>query len=502
MTAGHREYAAYYRKSKGQMGIPRQRSLTQAHVAKIGGVITAEFADKDATAYQHPGRDRPERPGFDQLIEFVRAHPGMGIAARHCDRLTRNDQDRAALHDLCATGGHMIETAWAGAFDLSTANGRTQFRNAASAAIGEVDVLTERIIDAKNAAAARARWLGGPYPYGSRRVSPPADDDGEGAWAQLGVFEPEAAHVRWAIGQFMAGATFRWMAADLNRRGVKSPGGGSWTANGLRVMLLHPANAGLMKHRGEITGRASWGRWLDDEQKTWGFIVPEGEWRAFRALATAPERRAAASYERRYLGSGVYLCGVCGGVLRRHQTNGTAMYRCPAGTREERHVTRAAVPLDELVTGVVLHWLADRAGTLDSGVPEDDSVTRALAEVSRLRDLLNEQAVSHARGDIDGEQLAAGSAELRKRLATAQEAARAVSAYRPLAAFAGSAEGDGELARETWDRLSIPQRQAVISAVMTVTVLPFPRGPKGGRLGRPGFEPEFIRIQPVGKGGA
>lgn len=32
---------------------------------------------------------------------------------------------------------------------------------------------------------------------------------------------------------------------------------------------------------------------------------------------------------------------------------------------------------------------------------------------------------------------------------------------------------------------------------MTVTVLPFPRGPKGGRLGNPGFEPDFIRIEPA-----
>jgi DNA invertase Pin-like site-specific DNA recombinase len=500
VTAEPREFAAYYRKSKGQMGIPRQRELTGRHVAKIGGVIAEEFTDKDATAYQHLGRDRPDRPDFDRLIEFVRAHPGMGIAARHCDRLARNDQDFAALRELCSAGGHVIETAWAGRFDLSTAHGRSQFRNAASAAIDEVDMLTERITDAKLAAAGKARWLGGPYPYGSVRAEPPDDD--EAALPQMTVFEPEAEHVRWAMGQFMAGASFRWIAADLRRRSVKSPGGGGWTANGVRVVLLRPCIAGLMVHRGEITGRASWGKWLDDEEKTWGFIVAEGQWRAFRVLATAPERTSASAWERKYLGSGVYLCGACGHVLRRHQTNGTAMYRCPQGTREQRHVTRGAVPLDEYVTEMALLRLAERAGDADARVPEDDSVTRALAEVSRLRDLLNEQAVSHARGDIDGEQLAAGSAELRKRLAAAQESARAVSAYRPLAVFAGQAQGDGKLARETWDRLSIPQRQAVIRAVMTVTVLPFPRGPKGGRLGRPGFEPEFIRIEPAGSPGA
>ncbi len=90
-------------------------------------------------------------------------------------------------------------------------------------------------------------------------------------------------------------------------------------------------------------------------------------------------------------------------------------------------------------------------------------------EVSALGELLNEQARLHARGVIDGQQLAAGSEELRARLSPAEGKLSALETASPLAGIAGRPD-----AAEIWRGLDLGRKRAMLRAAVTVW-MPAPR---------------------------
>ena len=179
MVHSDQDFALYLRKSNGRKAVPRQRSLTTMHITGMGGRIIAEFTDADKTAFRKPDGAQPVRDDFTRMLAMLRANPGLGVAAWHADRLTRNDEDTAELIRVCAAGGHLVVTHSGGSYDLSTANGRKRLRDDASAAIYEVDHNRERVLAARAEVAADGRWLGGKRPFGWELDPNPVDEDGE-----------------------------------------------------------------------------------------------------------------------------------------------------------------------------------------------------------------------------------------------------------------------------------------------------------------------------------
>jgi site-specific DNA recombinase len=98
----------------------------------------------------------------------------LWVAGWHADQLTRNPEDTEALIRVCAAGGHLVVTAsGGGTYDLSTANGRKQFRADTNDATYEVDHGRERVLEARREVAASGRWLGGKRPFGWERDPDP-----------------------------------------------------------------------------------------------------------------------------------------------------------------------------------------------------------------------------------------------------------------------------------------------------------------------------------------
>jgi hypothetical protein len=147
--------------------------------------------------------------------------------------------------------------------------------------------------------------------------------------------------------------------------------------------------------------------------------------------------------------------------------------------REFGHLARAAVPCDEYVEVNV----TDRLGQPDAAdllVPPDGGDKTAAdlrREVSALRELLNEQARLHARDVIDGQQLAAGSEELRSRLGSAEGKLSTLEATSPLAGIAGRPD-----AAQIWHGLDLGRKRAILRAAVTVTLFPVPADRRHGRI--------------------
>jgi site-specific DNA recombinase len=86
--------------------------------------------------------------------------------------------------------------------------------------------------------------------------------------------------------------------------------------------MLSPRLAGLRAHHGKIVGKGQWPAILD-----------ETTYEAMRAVLEDPKRRPAGQRMGRVpttLGTGLYLCGVCGQpTMRKAKTSrGLTIYRC------------------------------------------------------------------------------------------------------------------------------------------------------------------------------
>ena len=478
MTAPLREYALYLRKSKGRAGISRQRTITTAYLQKNGGAVGAEFPDTDRTAFRKIGAGRPERPGFDQMLAWLRAHPGAGIAAWHADRLLRDPEDAELLIRAAVAGDHTVETPSGGVYDLTTATGRKRLRQDVLDAAFEVDHMTERMTAQKAEASAAGEWLGGRRPFGY-------------AAGGMTLVPAEAALIESGSKAVIAGASLGSVARDWTAAGIPSSTGIlPWSAREVGRVLRRARNAGLVEHRGKV---------LEGVTAAWPAVVPEHVWREVGSALRNRDGRFSQGPERRWLLSGIARCGVCGRGLIVGMATGRGrpsrpVYRC----RPERsgsakgHLARDTRWLDAYVTEAVLARLRkpDALKALQPPAPGDPAPQLHI-QVAAARQQLDEAASMYAARQIDARQLAAITVTLNAEIEQANIRLGQLSAVTALDAFRGV---DPE---EVWDRLPLEQRRAVVRFLMSVTVHPAARGrPAGWRPGEPYFDPEYIEIGP------
>ena len=457
------EYVLYLRKSVGRAGIGRQRTTTEAHIGRLGGVIVAEFVDTDSTAYQAVGGDRPDRADFDRMLAVVRARPGLRIASWHADRLVRSGGDA----ELCIATGTVVETLRGGTYDLATATGRKHFRGDANEAQYEVDHLIERMHEQQLELAQSGMWTGGPRPFGY-------DDDG------MSPRPPEDDAVDKGSRSALAGVAISAIGRTWNDSGLLTTRGNAWTGAQVRKILLRPRNAGLAVYRGQIIGDAKWPA-----------IVDRDIWEGVRAMLGDPARWSGAG-PRKYLLSGLLTCGICRGPMTSHGAAGKGrksriVYWCS----RYRHVARDAVMLDEFVTSMIWARLSmpDAAAVLTGdGVLEAARIRAAIAKLDARK---RQAGLDYARDLIDGDQVAIVNRELksdRERLGTELALIQRRDA---LAELAGA---DDPV--EVWGRLPLARQRAVVATLVQVTVHKAPHGrPPGWRVGMPYFSPETIELR-------
>jgi DNA invertase Pin-like site-specific DNA recombinase len=447
------------------LGIDRQEQDCRELAARLGWTVVAVHADNDLSASS--GR---HRPGYAALLADLRGGQVDAVIAWHTDRLHRRPLELEEYIAVCEPRQVPTATVKAGPLDLSTPSGRMVARQLGAVARFEVEHAADRQRRAREQAAKDGRWAGGRRPYGY-------------AAGGMTVLEAEAAEVLAACQAVLAGDSLRALATDLNRRGRRTATGRPWTPVELRRVLLRPRNAGLAVYRGEEVGPACWPA-----------IVPEGIWRALVAILIDQARRTSPGPGRRWLLSGLALCGVCarpmvaGSVGRARGQAVRPAYTCKTG----KHVVRDAHAVDKLVTAIVLERLRrpDARDLLAADAPADTSALHARAVALRCR--LNGLATAYAADQIDGAQLAHGSAQLRGELGEVERAIAAAARTSPLAGVA-----DAPDPAKVWKGLGLDRRRAVVDTLLHVTILRARRGRRPGwRPGEPYFDPASVRVEP------
>lgn len=445
-----------------ELGVDRQHADCQALAERLGFTTAGVYCDNDISASTRSAKPRPE---YARLLRDAREGAARVVIAYTTGRLTRRPRENEDLIDLAEKHGVRFHFVASPSFDLNTSAGRMIARVMAARDAAEAEDISERVRRERDQRAAAGKWLGGGRPFGF-------EDDG------VTVRSDEAELVRDGIDGIISGASLRGIAGDWNTRGVTTTRGNLWTPVQVRQVLVRARNAGLMTHRGEVVGPASWDA-----------IVPEGRWRAAVSIIGDPQRRNQWNTTRRWLLSGIARCGVCGATLVVSGSNSRPRYRC----RAANHVLREAPTLERFVTDVVLARLC-RADARDLLVPRvgADDVADLRAQATDRQRRLTELATVFADGMITLAQLTAGTTKLREEIADIEARLARTVDRGVLDGIAGAPD-----VNEVWDRLDLDRRRAVVSELMTVTVVPARRGvPKGTPRGSRGWiDPAGVVIE-------
>lgn len=384
-------------KTGGGLGVDRQEADCRALAERMGWDVVAVYVDNDISAYS--GAPRPQ---YRAMLEAVRAGEVRGIVAWHTDRLHRRASELEEFVNLAEAHHLQIQTVTAGTVDLATASGRMVARMLGAAAQHEVEHAKERMKRAKDQMAADGKYRGGQRPFGYEK-------DG------TTIRESEAKVLREATKAILAGRTLAGVARDLNAAGSRTAPGREWTYGRLKEVLVRPRNAGLLAHGlpGRNANKERRGRSYDLEivgQAAWPAIVPDDEWRALVAMLTDPARSRQHGNDTRWLGSGIYRCGLCGAAMRPAPYGGTGstkgrvrrfLYRCTA----KAHLTISTDPTDAYVRSTVADLIRDPRVMAAMRPGDDPMIAADREERAKLSRRLDAFEQDYAAGDITAKQL-------------------------------------------------------------------------------------------------
>jgi DNA invertase Pin-like site-specific DNA recombinase len=209
------------RQGASGLGLEAQRAAVQAFAAAGGHHLVTEFVEVES------GK-KADRPQLNAALAACRLHRATLVIAK-LDRLARNV---AFIANLMDGGVDFV------ACDMPHAN-RLTLHLMAAMAEHEREMISQRTKAALAAAKARGVKLGNPNGAAHLRGGCKAAA-AKAAVARQDIARARAAAVAPLLTQLKAegvsGATAT--AAELNRRGVPSPGGGVWYAKQVRIVAI------------------------------------------------------------------------------------------------------------------------------------------------------------------------------------------------------------------------------------------------------------------------
>jgi len=183
--------------------------------------------------------------------------------------------------------------------------------------------------------------------------------------------------------------------------GIRRPKGRLWDTNRLRELLTSPRVAGLRQNGDELV------------EADWPAIIPRDEWEQLRAILGDAPTAKGPKEPRAYLGSGTYICDLCGTPMLGQARMGTPAYACRREKGGCGRLHRMAAPLDDYLRDEVLDALASPKfrAKLEAiyGAAGDDVAAElvakrdgALARLKQLRDLAGDPGVEFDVDDFAG----------------------------------------------------------------------------------------------------
>lgn len=442
---------AYLRISKDKAGkaLGVQRQYDDICEACDDREIEWWYVDNDLSAFS--GKLRPDyKQMSDDIVSGV-VRPTAEIWILHNDRLWRNPEEPEPFRKLCYNPkAHerdiRIRAVNSGDMDFKTATGRKRVRDDTSDAAFWSEKISENV-DKKFKQKIR---MGEPL-SGRRKLG----------FKTGGIEheEKEAAALKEAAEMILRGDNLATATRWVHDQGIRSPDvGRRLIPSDLKRALLRPATTGLGVRRG-VTYEGKWEPIIDRET-----------WNAVKVILTDPARNVSGGMTRvRYLGTGLYICGVCGLSM----VAMSRVYRCKSNRYGEEkdnrvHTSRWAAPFDEVVEALLLAKL------------QKEDIADAIIERTAPADV-NVKELRERRAEIE-RQIAYyrslvgkpgwGMEDIGEAVATLTEQLYDIDKELVPPATASKASqivADGVTA-EAWAQTSIEDRRAILGELATITI--------------------------------
>ena len=441
-----------------ELGVKRQLQDCRAEAERRGWLVSEEYVDDDVSAYS--GK---KRPAYERMLLDLAEGRRDGVIVWHMDRLHRRPIELERFVDTCTAAGVRDVVTLSGDIDLARGDGLLMARLLSAVAANESDSKRRRgKRKALEIAQSGQPHMGGPRAFGFQ-------DD------KVTHHPGEVTVIRDLAARALAGETLISMATWLQDNDVQTVGGKEWRTNTVRALLTNPRNWGMRVHQGQIIGAA-----------TWDPIITPDQGERLQRLLLDPARRTNRS-ARRYLLTGLLLCGKCGTRLNSAPRGDIRRYGCRTGpdSRGCGGVYIYAEMLEEFIAEAVLYRLDSPAmhETLtDTGTDQDEARTVADA-IQADTNKMDELAAMWADGEISRTEWS----KARKRIQDRLEANRRTFARLTHRDAVADYIGHGEELRQQWNSLNLSRQVAIVKAVLDhATILP------ATKVGRHGLDPERV----------
>lgn len=441
-------------------------------------VVVDVINDNDTSATSEKPRD-----GYEDMLGRLKIGQAQAVMAYKQDRLTRKVVEAAALLDLVDSHGVRIAIKGQGVLPLTKGNfdARANFLTSTVNARREIEAISARVTLNCEGRAMKGKPQG-KVPFGYRR-HPVTDADGQIIFNHKGrikekidvIHEPEAAVIRMAVEQLLAGRSVRSITNEIELGEIRPVGGGAWDTRQVRRLMTMPTYAGLRLYRGQVIGDASWP----------AIITPAQHHQAV-AIFADPVRKAMAPVGRapKWLLTGIAVCGLCGDGSRlavqhdrRPGRNAQSVYRCTPVSAQHPGCW-ASSNVDD-VEAWVAAAIKDRLADPKLGEPSEDAADRINALYAHVAKLEGELLEIAGDADLGYAEAKAMGASRRAKIKTLNDQ---VSELLPQVA---------QRIKLDWDTADVANRRTVIEQLIKRIEL-YP----GHRVGRKrGFAPEQVRIE-------
>jgi site-specific DNA recombinase len=468
-------YCRISRDPQGEgLGVERQLEDCRAVAARLGWRVASEYVDNDISAYS----GKP-RPAYRRMLADIEAGTIDAIIVWDTSRLYRRLKDLIELIDVFNEAGlTTIQTVRAGTIDLSTPAGRTNAVILARIDQQSSEDTSERSRRQRDQAAAKGLpHVGRSRHFGFQKWTKRDGKVVPGNAVPMRRVLQEQGWAREAVARILAGDSVRGIVQDWNQRGIRTTEDGPWTRPAFRTMVLSPALAGYIKHRGELVRRED-GTPVD---AIWAPIVDRDDWEAVRAILSDPSRKVTRGRGPAYLLTGAIYCGVCAKrmrVLARGHI-GKPIYLC------NNYAPGAPLPRPGRLVSLVddevrdrLFYRVQRSERFRDAAnrPDDDPTKPIYVELARLQakyDRVGEAEIDRLAEDedlSDGDRKQLLKQAQRKRAGIEQE-------MDELRAKLDALDGARVRARipdnlpDVWDDLTLDRRRAIVQSMIDFVMI-------------------------------
>lgn len=474
-----------------ERGVTRQLNRGLADTSDLGWSPVI-YVDNDLSATSGVRRD-----DYERLMADVDAGRLKAVWSWGQDRLCREPGQWEAFMKSAKANGVLFGDR-AGVKNLSRASDRFATRNNANASAYEVENMKERQQESfdQMATDGLAFWTRRPFGYTRPIITtfertPPQ------------IVPEEAALIREAYDAVLNGRSLRSICKEWNDKGFRTPerevsaesrernprmaGRNLWRPEVIRRLLLSPRNAGLRERvRTEringkmrvVSREIAKDKDGNNAKTEWEAIVDENTWRGTVAFLTS-RTRAPDAWSRKYLMSGLAICGNCNGRMTsggRGRPGSPPCYLCHHCQKVSRGIER----VDKYVTTLVVNYLADQEAIERKFAArvDVDKLQARLRELDGIESELGEAMAAGMKFAVIKPQQDAITAE---RAAIESELTVQPFRHRPLEKLLNADDVAAE-----FGAMDLDEQRAVVAALFTVVIKP---GQPGGRAP---FDPAYI----------